>query len=312
MLVERENLVAEFTAALDVALGGRGRLVFLGGEAGVGKSSLVRAFAETVAAPAEVRVGSVDNLTTADALAAFRDAVPEIVPRLEAGGDRIRLFRALRSALIQSPGLLILEDLHWADEATLDALRYLARRLDGVPVLIIATYRSDEARARHPLTLLMGDLATVPSVRRLDVPPLTVDGVALLAERAGVLVDASALHDRTDGNSFFVTELLAVGGEDLPATVSDAVLARVARLSSAGQDAAAAAATLGTAADAGLLCAVGGCEVDAVDECVEAGILVAMGGEFGYRHELARDAVRRSLSVARRSLPNRRFSDIAR
>ncbi|WP_457100910.1 ATP-binding protein [Microbacterium sp. P5_E9] len=306
MLVERESLLGELAVALDTALGGRGRLVFLGGEAGVGKSALVRAFGESVVAPAKVRVGGVDNLTTADALAAFQDAVPEIVPRLEAGGERIRLFRALRSTLIASPGLLILEDLHWADEATLDALRFLARRLDGVPVLIIATYRSDEARARHPLTLLMGDLTTVASVRRLMVPPLTVDGVALLAEQAGVAVDAAMLHARTDGNPFFVTESLAVGGEDLPETVSDAVLARVARLSPGGQDAAAAAAILGTVADAALLSAVAGRDVAALDECVEAGVLVPTGDGFGFRHELARDAVERSLSAARRSELHRR------
>ena len=124
----------------------------------------------------------------------------------------------------------------------------------------------------------MGDLATVPSVRRLVVPPLTVDGVALLAERAGV-VGRRRGAARPHGRQLVLRDRVccAVGGEDLPATVSDAVLARVARLSPAGQDAAAAAATLGTVADAGLLCAVGGRDLDAVDECVEAGILVAVG-----------------------------------
>lgn len=306
MLVEREDLLAEFAIALDDALAGHGRLVFLGGEAGVGKSALVRALAESTADRGTVRIGGADNITTADALAPLEDAVPEIAPRIAAGGDRIRLFRALRDALVRSPGLLILEDLHWADEATLDALRFLARRLDGVPVLIIATYRSEDATARHPLTLLMGELATVPSVRRIFVPPLTVGGVAVLADRAGVSVDAAALHARTGGNSFFVAESLAVGGEALPDTVSDAILARVARLSQAAQDVASAAATIGTVADAGLLAAVSGRDLDAVDECVDDGVLVAAGDRFEYRHELAREAVEQSLSAAQRRELHRR------
>ena len=144
MLVERDHLLSELVVALDAALTGRGRLVFIGGEAGVGKSALVRALIDAARGRGVVRVGGVDNVTTADALAAFQDAVPEIAPQLAAGGDRVRLFRAIREALAASPGLLVLEDLHWADEATLDALRFLGRRLDGLPVLIVATYRHDE------------------------------------------------------------------------------------------------------------------------------------------------------------------------
>ncbi|HEV7741780.1 MAG TPA: AAA family ATPase [Pseudolysinimonas sp.] len=299
MLVERDALLGELVAALGDALTGRGALVFLGGEAGVGKSALVRALADAAAGRGSVRLGGVDNVTTADALAAFQDAVPEIAPQLSAGGDRVRLFRAIRDVLTGSPGLLILEDLHWADEATLDALRFLGRRLDGVPVLIVATYRHDEVSARHPLTTVLGELAAVPVVKRMLVPPLSVEGVAALAADAGTAIDPAALHARTAGNAFFVTELLAAG-ETLPASVNDAILARVARLSPAAQDVAAAAATLGTFADAGLLSEVAGRDVAAVDECVESGVLVPGQAGFAYRHEIARQAVERSLSAVRR------------
>lgn len=300
MLVEREDLLDDLAAALDGALTGEGGLVFVGGEAGVGKSTLVRTLAESVAGRCSVRMGGVDNLTTADALAAFRDAFPELLDRIAAGEERMRLFRAMREVLVGSPALLILEDLHWADEATLDALRYLARRLDGLPVLIVATYRHEEVGARHPLALLMGDLATVRGVRRLRVPPLTVEGVTVLAEHAGIRVDAIALHARTHGNAFFVTEFLAVESDAIPETVSDAIMARVARLSEAAQDVAAAAAVLGTAVDAGLLEIVSGRDLDAIDECVAAGVLVADGDSVTFRHELARDAVERALNAAER------------
>lgn len=300
MLVERESLLAELVADVDDALAGHGRVVLLGGEAGVGKTSLVRAVADTVRPRCTVRMGGVDNVTTADALAAFQDAVPEIAGLLASGADRMRLFRELRGAILSAPGLVILEDLHWADGATLDAVRYLARRIEGVPVVLLGTYRHDEVSARHPLTVLLGDLATTGGVQRRVVPPLTVDGVGTLIAHSGLSVDPSELHRRTGGNAFFVTESLAIGGEELPATVSDAILARRSRLTPAAQDVSAAAAVLGTAADAELLVAVSGRGLDAVDECLDAGVLVSTGDGILFRHELARLAVSSSLSAARR------------
>jgi DNA-binding CsgD family transcriptional regulator/tetratricopeptide (TPR) repeat protein len=300
VLVEREALLAELVTDLDDALAGSGRVVFLGGEAGVGKTALVRSLARAVRSRCRVRIGGADNITTPGPLGAVQDAIPEISASVTAGGDRIRLFQKLRDLIGSTPGLLVLEDLHWADEATLDALRFLARRIESAPVLVVVTYRHDEITARHPLTALLGDLATVSEVRRMLVPPLTVDGVARLVAASGDAVDPGALHLRTGGNAFFVTESLAVGGVALPATVSDAILARVARLTPAAQDVAAAAAIVGPGADADLLARVGAQSVDAVDECVDAGVLIELDGALGFRHELAREAVEASLSAVRR------------
>ncbi|WP_062311408.1 ATP-binding protein [Demequina rhizosphaerae] len=306
MLVERDDLLGGLSASMDAALAGDGELVFIGGEAGIGKTSLVRALAGGAAARCRIRAGSVDNVTTADALAAFHDAVPEIRDLLAGDGDRIALFRALRAALAAGPTLVILEDLHWADEATLDALRFLARRLDGVPALIVATYRHDEVTARHPLTGLLGDLATAPRTSRIVVPPLTVDGVGVLVDAAGADVEPATLHARTGGNAFFVSELLAAGGASLPSSVSDAVLARFSRLPPAAQDAAAAAATLGTSADAALIAAVAGRNLDAVDLCLDDGVLVEAPDGIGFRHVLARQAVEQGLSALRSRQLHRR------
>ncbi|SFR39921.1 regulatory protein, luxR family [Microbacterium azadirachtae] len=300
MLVERDDLLAELVTDLDDALAGSGRVVLLGGEAGVGKTALVRALARMAEPRGRVRIGGADNVTTPGALGAFQDAVPEIAASVATGGDRIRLFRRLRDLIAATPGLLVLEDLHWADEATLDALRFLARRIERVPVLLVVTFRHDEITARHPLTALLGDLATAAELRRLLVPPLTVEGVARLVAAAGDAVDPTALHLRTGGNAFFVTESLAVGGVALPTSVSDAILARVARLTPAAQDVAAAAAILGAGADAELLARIGARELDAVDECADAGVLIEVDGTLRFRHELAREAVEQSLSAVRR------------
>ncbi|MET0726050.1 MAG: AAA family ATPase [Leifsonia sp.] len=314
MLVERDALLGELVALVDDALTGRGALIFVGGEAGVGKSALVRALASASADRVRVRVGGVDNVTTADALSAFRDAIPELEPVLGESGDRVRVLRSLRSALAGEPSLLVLEDLHWADEASLDALRFLGRRLEGLPVLIIATYRHDEVTPRHPLSAVLGDLAGLPGVSRLVVSPLTVQGVAELIERTDAALDPTALHERTGGNAFFVTEVLAAGRNDVPATVRDAVVTRMARLSPTASDVVAAAAILGTASDIELIASVAGQPVDSVGEPIETGVLIeGADGSVGFRHELARQSVEQGLSpIRRRQLHRHALDELSR
>jgi predicted ATPase len=125
--------------------------------------------------------------------------------------------------------VLVIEDVHWADEATLDLIRFLARRLGPAPTMLIVTYRDDEVGSLHPMQLVAGDLATSVLVRRLRLAPLSRQGVAVLAGPHGV--DPDALYETTGGNPFFVTEVLAADDAAIPATVLDAVLARAARLS---------------------------------------------------------------------------------
>jgi DNA-binding CsgD family transcriptional regulator/tetratricopeptide (TPR) repeat protein len=298
MLLERDDLLGELLGLAAEGFAAHGQLVFLGGEAGVGKTSLIRALTTALSGRCTVRIGTIDNLTTADALAVFRDAMPELKPGSDA--DRLQLFRSIREALTAGPTLLVLEDVHWADEATLDAIRFLGRRLEGLPVLIVASYRHDEVSARHRLTMVLGDLAGSTQVRRLVVPPLSRQGVSLLVEQSGLGLDAATLHARTEGNPFFVTEVLAAGNDALPATVRDAVLARAARLSDGAADVAAAAAVLGMGAPLDLLTAVSGRPVADVDECLERGVLVRGPDGLTFRHELAREAVETSLSAVRR------------
>src|SRR5215831_11401521 len=246
VLVERAGFLASLEGLLGEALEGSGRLVFLGGEAGVGKTTLAAALAEIAAGPA-VRRGSCDNITTAEALGPILDALPELAAAVdqEAGLSRLRLFRKVRDALSESAMVLLLEDVHWADEATLDVLRFLGRRLGGSRLMILATFRSEEVGRDHPLTLVLGELAGLPGVIRMQLPALSAAGVRQLMDGAGSALDPDAVFSRTGGNPFYVTEVLASGAETVPVSVRDAVLARMARLSRAGQDVAGAAAVLG-------------------------------------------------------------------
>ncbi|HEX5292174.1 MAG TPA: AAA family ATPase [Streptosporangiaceae bacterium] len=302
MLIERSSFLASLEGLLSEALDGSGRLVFLGGEAGVGKTTLAAALTGSGAGPA-VRRGCCDSVTTAEALGPILDALPELAGAIDGadGVSRLRLFRQVRDALSASPMLLLLEDVHWADEATLDILRFLGRRLAGARLMILATFRSEEVGPEHPLTVVMGDLAGLSGVVRMQLPALSAAGVRQLLDEAGSALDADAIFRLTGGNPFYVTEVAAVGSGQVPATVRDAVLARVSRLSPAAREVAASASVLGRAAGADLLAAMSGQPLAAVDECLERGVLVQAEDEVGFRHDLARLAVERSLSPARRS-----------
>src|SRR6185436_3104562 len=116
----------------------------------------------------------------------------------------------------------------WADDATLDAIRFLARRFPAIPAVLVLTFRETGVDAGHPLRQLLGSLAG-SAVRRVTLPPLSVEAVRRLG--ATSTREAVEIHRVTQGNPFFVTEVLAAGETDVPPTVRDAVLARLGRLS---------------------------------------------------------------------------------
>lgn len=302
MLLEREELLASLTAGRAEAAAGTGRLVFVGGEAGVGKTMLIAEFSQGEDSAIRVLRGTADSPTTAAPLGPFLDAMAGDLPRLERLLDnRPRLFPAVRTALAETPTLLILEDLHWADEATLDLLGYLGRRLDGFPALILGTFRDDEVGPAHPLTLLLGDVATRPGVARLHVPGLTATAVHQLVVESGSPVDARALHRRTGGNPFYVTEVLATGDASLPPSVRDATLARAARLSAPARRVLEAASVVEGGVELDLLRHVSDQPDAAIDECCDRGLLIGGGPRLQFRHELARQAIENSLPVAARA-----------
>jgi DNA-binding CsgD family transcriptional regulator len=200
----------------------------------------------------------------------------------------------LRELAAPAPTLLVIEDLHWADEATLDVLGLLARRIGSVPAVVLASYRDDELDRRGRLRILLGELATAQDVMRMALAPLSLEAVTTLAAPHGV--DADGLYRTTGGNAFFVTEVLAGGQEQIPATVRDAVLARTARLSTGGRNLLDAAAVLLPPVDVAILNALAPDADGGLEECLTAGMLVAAAGDVTFRHELSRLAVEESLS----------------
>jgi predicted ATPase len=187
-LLERDEALASLERVRTEAATDGGRLVFVEGEAGIGKTSLLRAFRATVPASTTTLVGACDPLSTPRPLGPLVDVAAELDPafaeHVRAESPRDVLLASLLAALTQ-PGrelALLIEDLHWADEATLEALRFIGRRFDATRCLVIATYRDDEIGRQHPVRVVVGDLATSAAVRRIHLPALSITAVTELAD----------------------------------------------------------------------------------------------------------------------------------
>jgi DNA-binding CsgD family transcriptional regulator len=302
-VLERDAHRAVLDECLAAARGGDGRLVFVSGEAGSGKTTLVDSFCAGVRG-ARVAMGACDDLDTPRPLG----PVLEIAERLGLADphDDVSLHSLMTAMVAALSGsratIAVVEDAHWADAATLDVLRYVGRRVASLRALLVVTFRDDELDVDHPLQVLMGDLATAPGVLRLQVDALTHAAVATLAEAASTGVDVHALYAQTGGNPFFVTEVLAVGGQGVPPSVRDAVLARASRLSPPARAALDAAATVPTRVETWLVDALADVGATGLDECVSAGVLRAdTPGVVAFRHEVARRAIDEALPPARRA-----------
>jgi len=293
-LLERDPQLAALTAWLDETATGAGRLAVIGGEAGAGKSVLLREFSDVAARRASVLWGACDPLASPRPLGPLVDIAPHLgddVGDLLRSGARDGLFEATLRELSArpEPTVVVFDDVHWADASTLDFLRFMGRRIDTSGVLLLVAYRDDHLEPTHPLRLALGDLVSAPSMRRLTVPPLTEAGVATLAAGSGL--DTAELLRQTGGNPFFVSELVSAAGEALPTTITDAVQARVARMSPAAQTALQAAAVIGARIEPSLILQMPDVDSTALDECTAKGLLRFDPPTFVFRHELVRQAV---------------------
>ena len=307
-LLERQLELETLTEALADSAAGEGRLLLVSGEAGIGKTALINRFCADIAGEARVLHGVCDALFTPRPLGPLFEVAETVGGPLEAavrsGAATYDVASALIDALrANAPAVLVVEDVHWTDEATLDVLKLLGRRIESVPALVLVSYRDDELDATHPLRHLLGQLVTRRAVRRVPIDRLSPDAVVALAASHGI--DGGELYRTTSGNPFFVTEVLAAPAAEIPATVRDAVLARCARLGAGARSVLEAVAVARPDAELWLLEALAGDAIASLDECLSAGMLEARPGAVGFRHELARITVEESTSPDRRVGLNR-------
>lgn len=302
-LLERETFLDALDEYAAAAAAGSGRVVLLHGEAGIGKTALVEAFRDRRPELGWLWGGCDASFTPRPLAPVYEIAAQAGGPlaravdgAADATADRSRLFAASLEALrtaVPKPAVVVVEDLHWADEATLDWVAYLARRVARVPALLLLTYRATEVAVDPVLASALGRIAAHGVCRRMLLPPLSASAVRSLADRHQI--DGGHLLRVTGGNPFYVGEVVASRGEEVPASVSDVVRARVLRHSPAARRMLAAAAVLGRPGSASLLAGIAGVEAVAVDECVASGTLLVVDGRFAFAHELTRLAVEHHL-----------------
>jgi DNA-binding CsgD family transcriptional regulator/tetratricopeptide (TPR) repeat protein len=302
-LLERTTEVSRLhECAAEVAATREGRVALIFGEAGIGKTSLLREFRSTLPARFTVLVGACDPLFTPRPLGPLMEPANEmggeLAVRVEGEARPYEVTDALLAGLRGcAPSILVLEDLHWADEATLDVVRLLARRVESAATLVVLSFRDDCLSREHPLGLLLGELPPHTVAARVELHGLSPRTVRDMAR--GTSLDPDLLHDRTGGNPFFVTEALAAGHAEVPATVRDAVLARITRLSASARRLLEAVAIIPQRTEVWLLEALCDSDLDALDECLRSGVMRAEADGVVFRHELARMVVEGALSPNR-------------
>jgi DNA-binding CsgD family transcriptional regulator/tetratricopeptide (TPR) repeat protein len=301
-LLERSPFLDALAGYAAEARRGSGRLVLVSGESGIGKTALVEAFQAQLHG-ARWLWGACDGLLTPRPLGPLFEIAAQAGGQLSQlrcqGAARDQLFGAFLAEL-GSPALTVavIEDVHWADEATIDLLRFTGRRLSRVAALVLVTYRDDEPGG-DLLRLLLGDLATQRATRRMGLPPLSDDAVRTLAGQRDV--DAAELCRVTGGNPFLVCETIEAGWPAVPPAVRDVVGARLARADAAVREAVQAAAVIGTTIDRELLASVLDGPAALLDDCLKTGLLTADARSLRFRHELVRMAVEAAIGPQRKA-----------
>ncbi len=357
-LVGRDAELSHLLALLDAAADGQPVVTLISGDAGVGKTRLVTELATvarsrgfTVLSGRCAEIGdAVPYLPLADALRdattgpspggalldalAARPVLSRLLPdRNEsqpAGGDmpglvQQQLFGAVLGMLTElaatAPVLLILEDLHWADQSTRDLVTFLSRMLHSERLALVATYRSDDMHRRHPLRLVVAELLRLPSVSSIELGPLTSSAMAeLLTTVSDRRLDAAAISQmitRAEGNAYYAEELLAAAsdGSHLPAGLADLLLARVERLSADAQTVLRIAAVTGRRADDELVRRASGLDEPVYDSAVREAVahqLLVPDDDQGYsfRHALLREAVYADLMPGERTRLHARLAEL--
>jgi DNA-binding CsgD family transcriptional regulator len=345
--VELESLLEVFDATLDGPA-----VVLLGGEAGIGKSRLVSEFAEHIP-EARVLVGAclelgqavMPYLPLAGILRQLsRKIGPEETQRLY-GAELLRflpdqgspsvesgereqsgLFEAVLALLGRlaetSPVVLVMEDLHWADRSTLDLLSFVARNLGSMRVMLVGTYRSDEMRRTHALRPVLAELSRLPLVQRIELQPMDEYEVFQLftAIRGNQpqLEEASSILTRSEGNPFYVEELLAAGDPartGMPSSLHDILADRLDQLPESAKEVLRIAAAAGRRVDHRLLEVV----AQLPEDDLQVGLRAAVDGEalvpdvdghgYRFRHALLQEAAHDQLLPGERARLHRAFVD---
>ncbi|HKV20414.1 MAG TPA: AAA family ATPase, partial [Mycobacterium sp.] len=294
ILADRDHQLSEIIARADDARAGRGGMVVVCGESGAGKTSFVEAFVDRWVADERVLWGACDPLPTPRPLGPVHDVSHRLAQATRTVLDSdhsYEIFDAVYDDLRAAPSVFVLDDLQWADQGTIDLMRFVLRRIGQTRSLVVGMLRDEEVGLSHPLRGLLGDMARTPRACTLSLPPLSAEAVRTLAGDGAV--DPEWLHRITGGNAFFVREMLEhqrASDTDLPTTVRDAVLARTADLDAAAWDALNLLTCSPGAVPDRLLTDLG-VTLPALRALADAGLTRRSSRGVAFRHDLCRMAI---------------------
>ncbi|OSQ52413.1 ATP-binding protein [Marivita geojedonensis] len=311
-LLDREKELEALLRSLAPATSGEGRVTLVSGEAGVGKTSLLRVFTSQVSPNIRILRGACEDLRVAEPLGPWRDLLVDVdlhlADRLADSERTFSVFSHVLSALADHPGgtLVVLEDLHWADDATIDLVRFIARRIVDHPICLVVSSRAERVEERRMIRRAFVDLPT-NIMNRVELSRLSEAAVSELCRES--LKDPSKVFAASGGNAFYVSELLSNAGKKIPLSIRDAVLARIDQLPGDAKSIIQAASIMPRRAEVEHVMAIADCTdaEAAIEICLEEGLLTMSETALSFRHEIAREAVSSSISTIKRQALHKRL-----
>ena len=312
-LIERDGFLAMLQTHFRNIEEGEGRCVLISGEAGIGKTSLINAFCAELKKEYKIYKGTCDALYTPRPLAPLYDIALQMRNDFmqEAGGieDRAGLFaRFFHELNNQSkPGIIVFEDIHWADEATLDFIKFLARRITQLRCLFILTFRDEEIDASYRLRNVLGDLSP-DTFTRIRLIPLSREAVYKMANEKGY--DAENVYNISGGNPFYVNEILASYSPGVPDNIKDAILSVYDRQEEGTRNAWQICSVIPEGIEISRFAKIKASWDEGMDHCFALKIIVVKNDRIIFKHELYRRTIEASLSPFKRIALNKKLLEL--
>lgn len=302
-LVERDEFMTSLQAHFENVVGGEGHCILLSGEAGIGKTALVKAFCKKQAGNCTIYQGACDGLFTPRPLAPLYDILWQVSkerwPFPPYNEERSVLFASLLQELSVKKGkfLMVFEDIHWADEGTLDFIRFFVRRIYQLPCLFILTYRNDEIYSGHSLRNVLGQLPP-DSFTKMVLTPLSKQAVMEMATKKGY--SGEDVYSISEGNPFYVNEILASYSPGVPDNIKDAILCVYESQAEGTKNAWQIFSVIPEGLEVERFAKIKSSWFDAMDHCFAMSVLVVQKNKVVFKHELYRRTIEESLSPNRR------------
>jgi predicted ATPase len=312
-LIERADFLAVLQAKFAAIAEGEGHCVFVSGEAGIGKTSLIRAFCKEHKDDCNIYQGSCDALFTARPLAPLYDILwqvnSELWPDSHNIEERSELFAGFFRELSKQKEkiLIVFEDIHWADEATLDFIKFFLRRIVQLRCLFILTYRDDEIHFGHSLRNVLGDLSP-DTFSRIRLTPLSRQAVYKLAGEKGY--DAENVYSISGGNPFYVNEILASYSPGVPDNIKDAILSVYERQEEGTKNAWQICSVIPEGLEINRFAKIKSAWDEGMDHCFALKIIIIKNDRVIFKHELYRRTIESSLSPFKRMALNKKILEL--